>query len=79
MNIKLLLEKMIELGASDLHIKPGIPPVVRVDGKLQRTSFPPPTPRSMEEMARKILTPLQREKLNDRDIFGVEGNKVNYF
>ncbi len=77
MNIKLLLEKMIELGASDLHIKPGIPPVVRVDGKLQRTSFPPPTPRSMEEMARKILTPLQREKFEStREVdfaFGVTG------
>ena len=77
MNIKHLLEKMIEMGASDLHIKPGIPPVVRVDGKLERTSFPPPTPRSMEEMARNILTPLQREKFEStREVdfaFGVTG------
>ncbi len=77
MNIKHLLEKMIEMGASDLHIKPGVPPVVRVDGKLQRTSFPPPTPRSMEEMARNILTPLQREKFEStREVdfaFGVTG------
>jgi twitching motility protein PilT len=77
MNIKVLLEKMIELGASDLHIKPGIPPVVRVNGKLQRTSFPAPTPREMEEVARKILTPLQREKFEGtREVdfaFGVTG------
>ncbi len=77
MNIKVLLEKMIEMGASDLHIKPGIPPVVRVNGKLQRTNFPAPTPREMEEVARKILTPLQREKFEStREVdfaFGVTG------
>lgn len=77
MNIKGLLEKMIDLGASDLHIKPGIPPVVRVNGKLQKTNFPAPTPNEMEEMARKILTPLQREKFEStREVdfaFGVTG------
>jgi twitching motility protein PilT len=77
MNIKLLLEKMIELGASDLHIKPGVAPVVRVNGKLQKTGFPSPTPQEMEEMARKILTPLQREKFEStREVdfaFGVTG------
>ena len=77
MNIKQLLEKMIELGASDLHIKPGIPPVVRVNGKLQRMNFPAPTPREMEEVARKILTPMQREKFEGtREVdfaFGVTG------
>lgn len=77
MNIKVLLEKMIDMGASDLHIKPGIPPVVRVNGKLSRTNFPAPTPSEMEEVAGKILTPLQREKFEStREVdfaFGVTG------
>lgn len=77
MNIKALLEKMIELGASDLHIKPGIPPVVRVHGILQRTNYPAPTPQDMEEVAKKVLTPLQREKFEStREVdfaFGVTG------
>jgi len=77
MNIKQLLEKMIESGASDLHIKPGVSPLVRVNGKLQRMSFPAPTPREMEEVARKILTPMQREKFEGtREVdfaFGVTG------
>ncbi len=77
MNIKSLLEHMIEQGASDLHIKPGIPPVIRVHGRLQRTPFPPPTPREMEEVARRILTPMQREKFETtREVdfaFGVTG------
>jgi twitching motility protein PilT len=77
MNIKALLENMIQLGASDLHIKPGIPPVVRVNGRLQRTTFPAPTPKEMEEVAHKVLTPLQREKFEStREVdfaFGVTG------
>jgi twitching motility protein PilT len=77
MNIKALLEHMIELDASDLHIKPGIPPVVRVHGKLQRTNFPAPNPKDMEEVAKKVLTPLQREKFEStREVdfaFGVTG------
>jgi twitching motility protein PilT len=77
MNIKSLLEHMIEVEASDLHIKPGIPPVVRINGKLHRTDFEAPTPKDMEEVARKILTPLQREKFETtREVdfaFGVTG------
>ncbi len=77
MNIKMLLEKMIELEASDLHIKPGIPPVVRVHGQLQRTNFSAPTPSEMEEVAKKVLTPLQKEKFEStREVdfaFGVTG------
>jgi twitching motility protein PilT len=77
MNIKVLLEKMIELGASDLHIKVGIPPVFRINGKLERSSFPAPGPKEVEEVARQILTPLQREKFEStREVdfaFGVTG------
>jgi twitching motility protein PilT len=68
---------MIEVEASDLHVKPGIPPVVRVNGKLQPTQFPAPTPKEMEEVASKILTPIQREKFEStREVdfaFGVTG------
>ena len=34
MNIKDLLHLMIEKRASDLHLKEGRPPMMRVDGKL---------------------------------------------
>jgi len=34
MNIRNVLEKMIAARASDLHLKVGTPPVVRVDGVL---------------------------------------------
>lgn len=35
LNAKELLTKMIELGASDLHIVVGAPPIVRIDGNLE--------------------------------------------
>jgi twitching motility protein PilT len=76
-NIKTVLEGMIEMGASDLHLKPGIPPVVRTDGRLQRLDFPPPTPPQMEAVARQILTPAQQEQFErTREVdfaFGVTG------
>ena len=34
MKVKVLLEELVQLGASDLHLKPGIPPVVRLNGRL---------------------------------------------
>jgi len=77
MRIKELLEQMVQLGASDLHIKAGIPPTVRINGNLQRLNFPAPTPKDAEETARQILTVSQREKFEKtREIdfaFGVTG------
>ena len=35
-----LLEKMEALGASDLHLKTGVPPAFRVAGDLRRTTLP---------------------------------------
>ena len=34
MELKILMEKMIKVNASDLHLKAGAPPVFRIDGKL---------------------------------------------
>jgi twitching motility protein PilT len=77
MNIKPLLEKMIELGASDLHLKAGLPPAFRIHGSLQKIDYPPPSPKQMEESARQVLTPLQREKFEKtREVdfaFGITG------
>ncbi len=77
MRIKQLLEQMVQMGASDLHIKAGIPPAVRVNGQLQQLGFPAPAPKDIEETAKQILTPSQRERFEKtREIdfaFGVTG------
>jgi twitching motility protein PilT len=77
MNIKKILESMITQGASDLHLKAGLPPVVRVDGKLKHADFKRPTPKDMEEIADQILTESQQERFRrTREVdfaFGVSG------
>ncbi len=77
MNIKNILEAMISRGGSDLHVKAGLPPVVRVDGKLDHLDFDRPSPKDMEEIADQILTPAQKEKFRKtREVdfaFGVAG------
>ncbi len=38
--IEPLLHKMADLGASDLHLKTGVPPMYRIGGELRRTNLP---------------------------------------
>ena len=63
--IKQLLQKMNEVEASDLHIKVGSPPVLRVASKL----IPFETDEMTAEETDALLSPLiptgQREKLNE--------------
>lgn len=77
MNIKNILEQMIKKGGSDLHLKAGLQPVVRIDGKLMHLDFDKPTPKDMEEIAEQILTPGQKERFRKtREVdfaFGVAG------
>ncbi|MBU8923433.1 MAG: PilT/PilU family type 4a pilus ATPase, partial [Bacteroidales bacterium] len=77
MNIKNILEAVISKGGSDLHLKAGIPPVVRVDGKLVHLDFDRPSPKDMEEISDQILTTGQKEKFKKtREVdfaFGVSG------
>jgi twitching motility protein PilT len=77
MNIKKALEEMINQGASDLHLKAGLPPVVRVDGTLKHLSSERPSPKDLEDVASQILTPAQKERFTkSREVdfaFGVAG------
>lgn len=51
-----LLKKMMEVQASDLHLKVGSPPVMRVDGELHHTTLPTLTPADTEAYAQAIFT-----------------------
>ena len=64
MDLRGLLAHTIEVGGSDLHLKVGEPPVVRVDGELQRVEGAPElTDYSMEQILNAITTntPAKRE------------------
>jgi twitching motility protein PilT len=86
LNIRTILQHMISLGASDLHVKSGIPPLARVHGLLAPLDFPAPTPGEMEEVVQQILTPVQRDVFETtREVdfaFGVAGLarfRANFF
>ena len=59
-----LLEQVIELGASDLHLTAGARPTVRVNGRLgQLEDYPVLLPAETQAMIYAILTQRQRERL----------------
>jgi twitching motility protein PilT len=59
-----LLERVLELGASDLHLTAGARPTVRVHGRLgQLEDFPVLLPAETQAMIYSILTQRQRERL----------------
>ena len=51
-----LLKKMTEVEASDLHLKVGSPPVMRVDGDLRHTTLPVLQPSDTEGYAQSVFT-----------------------
>lgn len=64
MKIDELLEDAIENDASDLHLKAGNFPLLRVHGKLvSLTDYPKLTPSMTRELTEQITTAYQREQL----------------
>ncbi len=80
------LRHMVEGGASDLHLKPGLPPVVRIDGELEHTPFDTLTPSDTETAARELLPDprvIDFETRNEADVgytlSGVGRFRVNVY
>lgn len=77
MNLKNTLEMMIAERGSDLHLRAGYPPCIRVDGEIRRISEVKLLPKDVEQTALAIMTPEQRamfESSNEIDFaFGVSG------
>lgn len=57
-----LLRLVVEKGASDLHLAVGIPPVLRVDGKLSPTNFEPLNAQESQRLVYDILTDEQIQR-----------------
>ncbi|MFM8559684.1 MAG: type IV pilus twitching motility protein PilT [bacterium] len=77
MNIRSVLEKMIAARASDLHLKAGTAPVVRVDGVLYTLDEPAPDSQTLRDVCQQMLNEEQRAHFaTHREIdfaFGVSG------
>lgn len=55
----------VDAGASDLHITVGIPPMIRVNGKIKALDYPPLTTNITRELIYDILTGDQRQRLEN--------------
>ncbi len=62
MNLKNLLEKMVREESSDLHLKAGSPPVLRIDGRLTVGKEEPLSPEELRKTAQQIMTKDQQEE-----------------
>jgi twitching motility protein PilT len=72
-----LLMFMTKKGASDLHIKPMRPPLLRIQGRLIPIKANPLQPEEVEKMLGEILKPGQRARFDERQAidmgYGVPG------
>jgi twitching motility protein PilT len=86
MNIDDLLRHTVERGASDLHLKVGNVPFLRIDGELQPTSHDVPTPPDTVAFGNTVMSEHKRREFeahNEADIGytlqGVGRFRINVF
>jgi twitching motility protein PilT len=76
-SIQELLAMMYEKGASDLHITTGVPPTIRIDGRLVPLPLEPLAPQDTKRLCYSILTEVQKQRFEEDwelDLsFGVKG------
>jgi twitching motility protein PilT len=76
-NLRDLLQEMIDKKASDLHITAGVPPQLRVDGNIVGTDHDPLTPEVTQAITYSVLNEEQQKRFEaDKELdfsFGVKG------
>jgi twitching motility protein PilT len=61
-----LLRLMTDRGASDLHLKPTRPPLIRITGRLLHLDEEPLSPEEIRTMLDQVLKPPQKARLDER-------------
>ena len=86
MDIGIILTFAKEKGASDLHISSGEPPIVRIDGDIQKVDMPSLPKEEVHSMLYDILNDHQRMIFEEKkeidfaiDIKGIARYRVNAF
>ncbi len=66
MTIDDYLKELMEKGGSDLHLRIGRPPIIRIDGNPIQLDFPPLTQKTLEALIAPMLTENQKQILQKR-------------
>jgi twitching motility protein PilT len=61
-----LLQKAIQTGSSDLHLTIGVPPKIRVDGKLRSLEMPVLTAPETKRLAYSVMTDSQKHQFEEK-------------
>jgi len=84
--IDALLTEMIKAGASDLHMVPKLPPMVRLRGDLAPTNHQPLTHERNQQLFFEMMTPVQQRRLQTTleldqayEVAGLARFRCNYF
>src|SRR5918911_4250289 len=64
-DFKIVLQQLVQMNASDLHLKVGRPPTVRLNGDLQALEFPPLKPEDLKTLAEQLMNPKQVKQFTD--------------
>ena len=64
-NFKQVLQGLVQRGASDLHLKVGRPPTLRLHGELTPLDMPPLRPEDLKGLAEQLMTPRQVKEFTD--------------
>jgi len=81
-----LLELVVKKNGSDLHLAVGIPPVIRIDGELLATNYPPLDPQHTQRLVYDILTDEQIQRFEStleldcsHQLYNISRFRVNVF
>src|SRR5918997_369846 len=65
-NFKQAISQMVQRNASDLLLKVGRPPTIRLNGELQGLEMPPVKPEDLKLLAEQIMTPRQVKEFAEK-------------
>src|SRR3954463_11053587 len=64
-NFKAVLQQLVMQGASDLHLKVGRPPTLRLHGELLPLDMAPMRPEDLKVLAEQLMTPRQVKEFTE--------------
>ena len=65
-NFKIILQQMVQRNASDLHLKVGRPPTLRIDGHMVSLELPALKQEDLRSLAEQIMAPKNIKEFSEQ-------------